>query len=185
MYHTQFTAEHCLKHIYKNRMKIQLIILVVCVVAICALPERSNDEETQNARLQNYREERMELQNDNQESADGDQLMDNNLVENSISANGTTTEKNKSNCARRQRNENRRRWSNHGEEWRRRNITDSNHRGCRHRLSHVYDSLKIRDENQIHVENSEIERHHQQHHHKTTTTIPTTTPSTPSSAFEE
>lgn len=166
-------------------MKIQLIILVVCVVAICALPERSSDEETQSARLQNYRDGRMELQKDNQESAN--QLMDNNLVENSISAKGTTTDKNKSNCARRQRNENRRRWSNHGEESRRRNITDSNHKGCRHRLSNIYDSLKIRDENQIHAVTSEIERHHHHHHHKnkTTTTIPTTTASTPASAFEE
>lgn len=174
MFQSQFIAEHCLK-IYKIKMKIQLTILAICVVAIFALPERRSDEETQNAIRQNYRDG-MELQNGSQASADGDRLTD--PVENSISSNETFDEKNKNNSVRRQHN--RRRWSN------RRNVTDSTHKGCRHRLSHIYDSLKIRDENQMPVESSDCGRKHHRHHkNKTTTTVPTTTTTTPSSEFEE
>lgn len=158
-------------------MKIHLTFVVICVVAIFALPQqRSTDEVTQNGRHQ-LNKDGIEPEHDDQELVNGDQSI-NNLIDDSLSSNETTTTRKKPKCGRRHH------IINIG------NITDSNQKRCRHRLSHLVDSLGLdrQNENQVSAENSDSERkkhhrhhHHRHHHHhknKTSTTLPTSTAST-------
>lgn len=149
-------------------MKILLFtVLIVCVVAIFALPQRSSDVGTQGTEQQLFKDG-TELENDNQD----DDSIDNSLVDNSISSNGTTTRRHKYNCGRRQQN-------GHDDESHGTNTTNSNQKRCRHRLSHVYDSLKLTpiassDDERKHFRDHHHRDHH--HHHKNrTTATPTTT----------
>lgn len=170
-------------------MKISLILLI-CVVATFALPERIGNDENLNEKRRHYRGGR---QNYNQISGNADDETSND----SISSNEPTTEKSRCNWIRR---ENRRHWQKIGdrEEWGRRNSSDLNDEDLRGQFPSTNES----DENQDSLLTdgvSEIERrhhkhhrhhrHHHHHHHKnrttTTTTTTTTTLSTPLSGMEE
>lgn len=157
-------------------MRSEFIILAICVVASFALPESR------------FVKREIEVKNDNQEgsvtNADAESI--DNLVDNAISSNETTTEKNRCNCIRRKQAENQRRWHNFGEERRHENSTEVNSEEGRHPFNHT----SIWQEKQY-SPMARHHRHHYRHHHhhknRTTTTPPltTTTSSPPLSEIEE
>jgi len=146
-------------------MKIQIILLTVCVVAIFALPKGSGDEENQNEREQHYRGERP---NENPLS-NADES-----IHNLILLNETATEKSRHIWVR---HENRRHWLKRGdgEEWHRRNNSIINEEEQAHQA--LTQEIEEKQDSPMLDENSQIERkHYRRHHHhknRTTTTTPT------------
>lgn len=161
-------------------MKVQFILLIVCVVATFALPDRSGDDETRNERRRHYKGGRQ-----NQVSPNDDESRDS-----SISPNEPTTEKSRCSWGRR---ENRRPWQKHGdgEESRRRNSSDVNDEDADTYESDEKEDSPLTDgdsenDRRHHRHHGHRRHHHHHHHHKNhTTTTTTTTTSTPLSDIEE
>lgn len=167
-------------------MKTQFVFLVVCVIAAFALPGRRSVDDN-NSEVNN---QQIEILDDNQGSANTSDESIENPGQNSISSNETTTEKNRSDCIWRRRNENKRRWLKYGG-GRSRNSTDLNNDERMHPFIHT-SIWQEKQNGPIHGgDNSDSEtrlhrhhhhRHHHHHHHKnrTTTTPPPTTTTAPS-----
>lgn len=168
--------------------------MVVCVVASFALPERSSFDDSE---IRQHYGGEIELKNDNQGSANGDNESIENLDEHAIQSNETTTEKRRCDWVRRRQNDNHRRWSKHGQDGRRRNSTELDNEERRHVSIHT-SIWQEKQDSRMPDENTDGEtRHHRHHHHRhhhhhhknrTTTTTPpttTTTSSVPLSEMEE
>lgn len=132
-------------------MKIQYILLIVCVVSTLALPDRSGEEESQNER---GRLHRVGLRNDNVSVNSNDES-----INNLISSPETTTENRRSWV----RHEKRRHWLKHGV-----NGEEQLHRLPQtHGLEENHDTPILNGDSQI---TRKLYRHRRHQHHKNRTT---------------
>lgn len=181
------------------KMKIQLTFLIVCVVAIFALPERSSSGNSRNE-LTEEKEQGTDIQilsNGSVDADDEDSQSDVLDETNALSpSNETSTEKSRCDWIRRRHN--RRNWLRRGQVEGNRNRTELTNNGeetIRHPYSVWQERQALNSERNSEAGGiySAHHRHHHRHHHhhhrnRTTTTTPatTTTPSSinPSSEIE-